>query len=241
MKKFRLSASLILAFLMSAIIGFSGVTARSISKSAMIEQLKNRYQWVYIENAPGNYTQLIHSTTKGYQAAAQEYADYLTGLGSKKIYTTYGPLHNALQQIVSSYAPAYPDPEIQRAVESLGAQLYCFEARVGQDPSTPYYYPQNGNSGNNYPNYPQNPSYAPTNRPSITRPSDYPGYQPPSTVRPMPRPNPSYSRPSYPSNTGSNRPGSSSGSNGGILDNIRDSVNKLPGGRVINGIWDLIR
>ena len=236
MKKFRLSASLILAFLMSAIIGFSGVTARSISKSAMIEQLKNRYQWVYIENAPGNYTQLIHSTTKGYQAAAQEYADYLTGLGSKKIYTTYGPLHNALQQIVSSYAPAYPDPEIQRAVESLGAQLYCFEARVGQDPSTPYYYPQNGNSGNNYPNYPQNsnsgsnypnypqnPSYAPTNRPSITRP------------------NPSYSRPSYPSNTGSNRPGSSSGSNGGILDNIRDSVNKLPGGRVINGIWDLIR
>ena len=159
MKKFRLSASLILAFLMSAIIGFSGVTARSISKSAMIEQLKNRYQWVYIENAPGNYTQLIHSTTRGYQAAAQEYADYLTGLGSKKIYTTYGPLHNALQQIVSSYAPAYPDPEIQRAVESLGAQLYCFEARVGQDPSTPYYYPQNGNSGNNYPNYSQNPNY----------------------------------------------------------------------------------
>ena len=132
MKKFRLSASLILAFLMSAIIGFSGVTARSISKSAMIEQLKNRYQWVYIENAPGNYTQLIHSTTKGYQAAAQEYADYLTDLGPKKIYTTYGPLHNALQQIVSSYDPAYPDPEIQRAVNSRGVRLYCFKAEVYQ-------------------------------------------------------------------------------------------------------------
>lgn len=129
MKKFRLLLTLFSAFLVSAIISFSSVTTRKITKSTMIEQLKSRYQWVYIENGPGDYTQLISSTTSGYEEAATNYLNYLKGLGElkgKRIYTVYAPLYNAIKRKFGSYS-IKPDKEVKEAVESRGGvKLYSF-------------------------------------------------------------------------------------------------------------------
>lgn len=132
-KKLKLPLSLILAFLVSAIIGFSDVQARSISKSTLIAQLQSRYQWVYIENS-GSFTQLSSSVTGGYDKAAQDYAKYLSNMGRTKIYIVNSGLNNALKQYVG-YTPATPDPEVAKAVKARGITLYCFEADVYYRPA----------------------------------------------------------------------------------------------------------
>lgn len=127
-KKIRLPLFLILAFLASAIIGFSEVQAQSISKSTMITQLQTINQRVYVEEA-GRFTQLTSSLIGGYDQMAEDYVAYLQSLGTKKIYVGDSSLYDALRKKVSSHSSATPDLEVVKAVKSI---FYCFE--VNFDP-----------------------------------------------------------------------------------------------------------